>query len=94
MSASRFCWRWSSALCVVEPGAGGREGPKSSSEELDASPASGDGFGGGSAERGAGGGAGPIIRLGRSSVELADELRGRLGGVSCASSSSSRLRLA
>ena len=43
MSAERFCWRCSSALCVVEPGAGGREGPKSSSEELDASSASGDG---------------------------------------------------
>lgn len=78
----------------MEPGAGGREGPKSSSEELDASSTSGEGFVGGSSERGAGGGVGPIICLGRSSLELVDELRGRLEGVSCASPSFSRLRLA
>ena len=98
-SFSRFCWRWREVRWGVEPGVGGREGPKSSEEEeLDASSSSaaGNGFVGGSSERGAGGGAGPMMRLGMSSLELADELRGRLGGVSWASSSSSssRLRLA
>ena len=80
----------------MEPGAGGREGPKSSSEEeLDASSFSsafGDGFVGGSSESGAGGGAGPMMRLRVCSLELADELRGRLGGMGWASSSSSAFR--
>ena len=97
ISWSRFCWRWREVIRGVEPGAGGSEGPKSSSEEVDASSSSASkiGFVGGSLERGAGGGAGPIIRLGASSLEQVNELRGRFGGVGCASSSSSsRLRLA
>lgn len=46
---------------MVEPGAGGREGPKSESEVLELE---GEGLWGGSSERGAGGADGPIGRRG------------------------------
>ena len=90
-SSSRVCWRFLSASCFVEPGAGGKEGPKSLSEEL--SSASDSGAVGGTSKRSAGGGAGPMTRRGSVSLELLKELRRRFGGVDAVScASSSRLR--
>lgn len=78
---------------MVEPGAGGREGPKSSSEEL--LSASGERAVGGSWEGSAGGAVGPITRLGLVSLELLEELRRRFAGVDAVSCASSfRLRFA
>jgi len=89
-SSSSLCCRLVSSICLVEPGGGGSEGPKSSSE-LSLS-GFGPGTEGGSSDRGAGGSAGPMTRRGLASSKLVEELRRRFGGVSCASSS--RLRLA
>lgn len=78
-SASASCvarsLRSRSACCAAcEPGAGGSEGPKPSESEDEAEWA-GDGGVEGRSERGAGGGAGPIVRWRLEVVEEEEALR-------------------
>ena len=79
-ASARPSWRFISISSLVEPGAGGRDGPKSSSESLLSASSSGGVVG--RSERGAGGGAGPIIRRGAVSLEWGDKLRCRLDEMS------------
>lgn len=64
----------SACLAAVEPAAGGREGPKSSSESEESGPV-GEGGVEGRSERGAGGRAGPITRRRLEVEEEVEELR-------------------
>ena len=89
-TSARASCRFLSVSSFVEPGAGGRDGPKSSSESLLSASSSGGVVG--RSERGAGGSAGPIIRRGAVSLELGDELRCRLGEMSTVSCTSSKER--